>query len=67
MKKMPDARRQTHCRRFHEASSIPGQGLAKGWRVTFKTMIRTIFLPNKYLATINYPVEKETPVPGREA
>jgi NADH-quinone oxidoreductase subunit I len=43
--------------------TMPGRGLAKGMAVTFKTMIRTIFLPNNYLATINYPVEKETPVP----
>jgi NADH-quinone oxidoreductase subunit I len=43
--------------------AMPGRGLVKGMAVTFKTMIRTIFLPKKYLATVNYPVEKETPVP----
>ncbi len=42
---------------------IPGGGLIKGLGVTFATMMKTIFLPHKYLATVNYPLEKETPVP----
>jgi NADH-quinone oxidoreductase subunit I len=30
--------------------------------VTFRTMIQTLFMPSKYLATVNYPKVKETPV-----
>ncbi|MDH3518533.1 MAG: 4Fe-4S binding protein [Acidimicrobiia bacterium] len=40
-----------------------GKGLATGLAVTFKTMVKTLFLPGKYLATVNYPKVKETPVP----
>ncbi len=40
-----------------------GKGLATGMAVTFKTMIQTLFLPKKHLATVNYPKVKETPVP----
>lgn len=43
--------------------SLPGKGLLKGMRVTFTTMVKTIFLPKKYLSTVNYPVVKETLVP----
>jgi NADH-quinone oxidoreductase subunit I len=42
---------------------LPGVGMLKGLWVTIYTMFRTIFRPGKYLATINYPVVKETPVP----
>lgn len=42
---------------------IPGGGMLKGLGVTFSTMIKTIFLPKKHLATVHYPLEKETPVP----
>lgn len=42
--------------------TIPGVGLIKGLRVTITTMFKTIFLPKKYLATVNYPIVKETPV-----
>ncbi len=42
---------------------IPGRGLLVGLAVTFKTMVKTLFLPGKYLATVNYPKVKETPVP----
>ena len=38
-------------------------GMVKGLWVTIYTMFRTIFRPGKYLATVNYPVVKETPVP----
>ena len=38
---------------------LPGAGLVKGMAVTFKTMVRTIFLPGKYLDTVNYPEDKE--------
>lgn len=42
--------------------TIPVKGLLKGMGVTFRTMVQTLFIPKKYLATVNYPVEKETPV-----
>ena len=42
--------------------TIPGRGLLKGMGVTFRTMVQTLFMPNKYLATVNYPKVKETPV-----
>jgi len=42
---------------------LPVAGLAKGLGVTFSTMVKTLFLPHKYLATVNYPKVKETPVP----
>jgi NADH-quinone oxidoreductase subunit I len=42
--------------------TLPGAGLAKGMWVILYTMVRTIFRPKKYLATINYPKVKETPV-----
>jgi len=42
---------------------IPLIGLAKGLKVTLVTMVRTLVLPNRYLATVNYPKVKETPVP----
>jgi len=45
------------------ARAIPGGGLVKGLGVTITTFFKTVFMPGKYLATINYPVEKETPVP----
>ena len=40
----------------------PGVGMWKGLVVTITTMFKTIFRPNKYLATVNYPKVKETPV-----
>ncbi len=43
--------------------SAPGLGLLKGLWVTLTTMFKTIFRPKKYLATVNYPKVKETPVP----
>jgi NADH-quinone oxidoreductase subunit I len=43
--------------------SIPGRGLVKGMVVTFGTMVRTIFRPKRYLRTVNYPKDKEVPVP----
>jgi len=46
-----------------ERPQMPGVGLLKGMAVTIKTMVRTIALPGKYLNTVNYPKEKETPVP----
>ena len=42
---------------------VLGSGLLKGLRVTLTTMFKTIFMPGKYLATVNYPKVKETPVP----
>jgi NADH-quinone oxidoreductase subunit I len=42
---------------------LPGAGLLKGMAVTLKTMVKTIALPGKYLNTVNYPKEKEAPVP----
>lgn len=42
--------------------TLPGIGLLKGLKVTMLTMLRTLFLPKKYLATVNYPVVKEQPV-----
>ena len=33
--------------------------MLKGMRVTLTTMFKTILLPNKYLNTINYPVDRE--------
>ena len=42
---------------------FPGMGMLKGLWVTIYTMFRTIFRPGKYLATVNYPKVKETPVP----
>jgi len=41
---------------------FPGGGMLKGLAVTLTTMFKTIFLPSKYLATVNYPKVKETPV-----
>ena len=43
--------------------NLPGRGLVKGLRVTMETMLKTLFMPRKYLATVNYPVVKENPVP----
>ena len=43
--------------------ALPGMGMAKGLWVTLATMFRTILLPKKHLATVNYPKERETPVP----
>ncbi len=40
-----------------------GKGLVKGLAVTITTMFKTIFLPKKHLATVNYPLVKEEPVP----
>jgi hypothetical protein len=34
---------------------FPGYGMWKGLAVTLTTMFKTIFLPHKHLATINYP------------
>ncbi len=42
---------------------LPVSGLLKGMGVTLSTMLKTLFLPGKYLATVNYPKVKETPVP----
>jgi NADH-quinone oxidoreductase subunit I len=42
---------------------IPGAGLVKGMGVTLVTMVKTLFRPSRYLATVNYPKVKETPVP----
>ena len=42
---------------------VPGSGLVKGLWVTLSVMFKTIFLPNKHLVTVNYPKEKERPVP----
>jgi len=44
-------------------ANLPGKGLIDGMAVTFKTMIKTIFRPSKYLVTVNYPKVKEEPVP----
>jgi NADH-quinone oxidoreductase subunit I len=41
---------------------IPGKGLWTGMKVTFVTMIKTLFNPKDNLATVMYPKEKETPV-----
>jgi NADH-quinone oxidoreductase subunit I len=41
---------------------IPGKGLLTGLKVTFVTMIKTLFNPKANLATVMYPKEKETPV-----
>jgi NADH-quinone oxidoreductase subunit I len=46
-----------------EMPRLPGSGLIKGMAVTLKTMVKTIALPGKYLNTVNYPKDKETPVP----
>lgn len=43
--------------------ALPGMGMAKGLWVTLATMFKTILLPKKHLATVNYPKERETPVP----
>ena len=43
--------------------AIPGLGMVKGLGVTISAMFKTIFLPHKYLATVNYPKVKEQPVP----
>jgi NADH-quinone oxidoreductase subunit I len=45
-----------------DTPAIPVKGLLKGMGVTFRTMVQTLFRPSRYLATVNYPVEKETPV-----
>jgi NADH-quinone oxidoreductase subunit I len=42
--------------------AIPGKGLLTGLKLTFVTMIKTIFKPGENLRTVNYPVVKETPV-----
>ncbi len=42
--------------------TIPGKGLLTGLKLTFTTMIKTIFKPGENLATVNYPVVKEQPV-----
>jgi len=41
----------------------PGAGLVKGLSVTFAQMLKTVFLPKKHLATVNYPKVKEVPAP----
>ena len=38
--------------------TFPGGGMLKGLGVTLTTMFKTIFLPHKYLATVNYPKVK---------
>ena len=43
--------------------TIPGGGMLTGLKVTFTTMIKTLFLPKKHLKTVNYPVVKEEPHP----
>ena len=47
----------------NENRVFPGYGMIKGLWVTLYTMVRTIFRPGKYLATVNYPKEKEVLVP----
>jgi NADH-quinone oxidoreductase subunit I len=42
--------------------SIPGGGMLTGLKVTFVTMIKTIFNPKVHLKTVNYPLVKEEPV-----
>jgi NADH-quinone oxidoreductase subunit I len=42
--------------------TIPVKGLLTGLKVTFTTMVKTLFHPKKYLATVNYPKVKEEPV-----
>ena len=42
--------------------TIPGRGMLTGMKVTFVTMIQTIFNPKKHLRTVNYPLVKEEPV-----
>jgi NADH-quinone oxidoreductase subunit I len=42
--------------------TIPGGGLLIGMKVTFVTMIQTIFHPKKHLKTVHYPLVKEEPV-----
>lgn len=44
------------------AAPILGRGLWTGMKVTFVTMLQTLFNPKKHLATVNYPLEKEQPV-----
>jgi hypothetical protein len=39
--------------------AIPGLGMVKGLGVTVSAMFKTIFLPNKHLATVNYPKVNE--------
>jgi NADH-quinone oxidoreductase subunit I len=41
---------------------IPGRGLLTGMKLTFTTMVKTIFNPKKHLKTVNYPKVKEEPV-----
>jgi NADH-quinone oxidoreductase subunit I len=43
--------------------ALPVTGLLKGMKVTIATMVRTLAMPGRYLATVNYPKVKETPVP----
>jgi NADH-quinone oxidoreductase subunit I len=43
--------------------SYPAKGLWDGLKVTFVTMVKTIFKPAENLRTVNYPKEKETLVP----
>ena len=38
--------------------AIPGRGLLTGLRVTFETMIKTLFNPKHHLLTEMYPTEK---------
>lgn len=40
--------------------TIPGRGLLTGLRVTFETMVKTLFNPKKHLLTEMYPTEKFT-------
>lgn len=42
--------------------TIPGRGMLTGLKVTFETMIKTLFKPSVHLKTVNYPLEKEEPV-----
>ncbi|MCH8982522.1 MAG: NADH-quinone oxidoreductase subunit I [Acidobacteria bacterium] len=47
----------------NDSRTLLGMGMVKGLAVTITTMFKTIFLPKKHLATVNYPKVKETPVP----
>ena len=42
--------------------TIPGKGMLTGMKLTFSTMVKTIFNPKEHLRTVNYPVVKEEPV-----
>ncbi len=43
--------------------TIPGGGMLTGLKVTFTTMVKTLFAPKKNLKTVNYPKVKEEPHP----